>query len=211
MITVDKCVSKSLFAGLSISIAGYVYLSLSTSNIILSAILFSVGLLSCVITGSPLFTGKSGFLSNTTDFRRLTLVLILNLFGAYIFGILATFANDSITSAANIIVQNRINTSIFSIMISAIVTGFLMTLAIESESKEHANHLILIFCVAAFILSGSPHCIADMFYYSASSITFNNLLFILPRLLLTILFNFIGCNLYNLFVNKSFIHSANSN
>ena len=209
MINQENIISKSLLAGISISIAGYI--NLLCVNKFIAAFLFAAGLLSCCQFKLNLFTGKSGFLSNTNDFRRLTLVLILNLFGAYVFGILATFANDSITSAANIIVQNRINTSIFSIMISAIVTGFLMTLAIESESKEHANHLILIFCVAAFILSGSPHCIADMFYYSASSITFNNLLFILPRLILTILFNFIGCNLYNLFVNKSFIHNTNYN
>lgn len=207
MINVDKCVSKSLFAGLSISIAGYIYLS--TSNAILGAMLFSVGLLSCVITDSPLFTGKSGFLSDGQDFRRLLLVLILNIFAAMIVGVTIRLADSSIISAVDQLVNNRLNTDLSIIIIRSIITGFLMTLAIESETKTN-NHIVLIFAVTAFILSGCYHCIADAFYYSVSSLTIANIGSVLARLSLTILFNFIGCVVYNLFVNKSIIHVSNT-
>ena len=201
----NHVVSKSLFAGLSIGIAGYIYLS---TNAILGAVLFSVGLLSCVITGSPLFTGKSGFISDTQDFRRLILVLLLNVFAAYSFGLIAKNLNPSIVNAANDILISRLNTDYLSYIIKSIVTGFLMTLAIESESKPNANHLVLILCIIGFISAGCFHCIADSFYYGASTMLYENTSSLILRLLVVITFNFVGCNLYNLFVNRSFIHKS---
>lgn len=202
MIYTDNIVSKSLFAGLSISIAGYIYLS--TSNAILGAIVFSVGLLSCVITSSPLFTGKSGFLSDSKDARRLILVLLLNMFAAFLCGIIFRTLDSTIISHADTIVSSRLHTDLTAFTIRSLITGFLMTLAIESE-RSRGNHIVLILSVTAFILSGCFHCIADAFYYSASSVAYSNVGSTLIRLLLTIVFNFIGCVMYNLFVDKSII------
>lgn len=204
MININKCISKSLFAGLSIGVAGCVYLS--TSNPIIGAVIFSVGLLSCVITDSPLFTGKSGFLSDKYDFRRLILVLIINLLGAYLLGLLTHFMISDIRQPADMIVSSRLGTDISTIFMKSILTGFLMTLAIESERRQNSNHLILILSVVGFILSGSFHCIADAFYYGVSSITFSNPIQAIIRLLIVIAANFIGCNLYNLTVSKGIIH-----
>lgn len=201
----NHVISKSLFAGLSIGIAGYIYLS---TNVILGTILFSVGLLSCVITCSPLFTGKSGFISDTQDFRRLILVLLLNVYAAFTFGLIARLLNPQIVNAANDILISRMGTDYLSYIIKSIVTGFLMTLAIESESKPNTNHLVLILCIVGFISSGCFHCIADSFYYGASTMLYENPSSLILRLLVVIIFNFVGCNLYNLFVSRSFIHKT---
>lgn len=203
MIHPDNIISKSLLAGVSIAIAGFIFVS--CANPVIGAILFSVGLLSCVITDSPLFTGRSGFLSDGQDFRRLLLVLILNIFAAIIVGVIVRFADSSVIPTVDQLVNNRLNTDLSIIIIRSIITGFLMTLAIESETKTN-NHIVLIFAVTAFILSGCYHCIADAFYYSVSSIAAANIGSVLVRLLLTILFNFIGCVMYNLFISKSIIH-----
>ena len=202
----NHVVSKSLFAGVSIGVGGYLFLS--CSNTILGTVLFSVGLLSCVITGSPLFTGKSGFISDTQDFRRLILVLLLNVFAVYSFGLIAKILNPSIVNAANDILISRLNTDYLSYIIKSIITGFLMTLAIESESKPNANHLVLILCIVGFISSGCFHCIADSFYYGASTMLYENPSSLILRLFVVIIFNFVGCNLYNLFVDVSFIHKS---
>ena len=202
----NHVVSKSLFAGVSIGVGGYLFLS--CSNTILGTILFSVGLLSCVITGSPLFTGKSGFISDTQDFRRLILVLLLNVFAVYSFGLIAKILNPSIVNAANDILISRLNTDYLSYIIKSIITGFLMTLAIESESRPNANHLVLILCIVGFISAGCFHCIADSFYYGASTVMYENPSSLILRLLVVIIFNFVGCNLYNLFVDVSFIHKS---
>lgn len=207
MIYPDNIISKSLLAGVSIAIAGFIFVS--CANPAIGAILFSLGLLGCVTYNLNLFTGRSGFLSDGQDFRRLLLVLILNIFAAMIVGVTIRFADSSIISAVDQLVNNRLNTDLSIIIIRSIITGFLMTLAIESETKTN-NHIVLIFAVTAFILSGCYHCIADAFYYSVSSLTIANIGSVLARLSLTILFNFIGCVVYNLFVNKSIIHVSNT-
>ena len=201
----NHVISKSLFAGMSIGIAGYIYLS---TNAILGTILFSVGLLSCVVTCSPLFTGKSGFISDTQDFRRLILVLLLNVYAAFTLGLIARLLNPQIVNAANDILISRLNTDYLPYIIKSIVTGFLMTLAIESESKPNTNHLVLILCIVGFISAGCFHCIADSFYYGASTVLYKDPSSLIIRLFVFIIFNFVGCNLYNIFVNRSFIHKS---
>lgn len=201
----NHVISKSLFAGMSIGIAGYIYLS---TNAILGAILFSVGLLSCVVTCSPLFTGKSGFISDTQDFRRLILVLLLNVYAAFTLGLIARLLNPQIVNAANDILISRLNTDYLPYIIKSIVTGFLMTLVIESESKPNTNHLVLILCIVGFISAGCFHCIADSFYYGASTVLYKDPSSLIIRLFVVIIFNFVGCNLYNIFVNRSFIHKS---
>ena len=201
----NHVISKSLFAGMSIGIAGYIYLS---TNAILGTVLFSVGLLSCVVTCSPLFTGKSGFISDTQDFRRLILVLLLNVYAAFTLGLIARLLNPQIVNAANDILISRLNTDYLPYIIKSIVTGFLMTLAIESESKPNTNHLVLILCIVGFISAGCFHCIADSFYYGASTVLYKDPSSLIIRLFVVIIFNFVGCNLYNIFVNRSFIHKS---
>lgn len=207
MIYPDNIISKSLLAGVSIAIAGFIFVS--CANPVIGAILFSLGLWCCVVFDLNLFTGKSGFLSDSQDFRRLLLVLILNIFAATAIGIIVKFTDSSIISTVDQLVNSRLNTDLSIIIIRSIITGFLMTLAIESETKTN-NHIVLIFAVTAFILSGCYHCIADAFYYSVSSLTITNIGSVLARLTLTILFNFIGCIVYNLFINKSIIRINNT-
>lgn len=202
MIYTDNIVSKSLLAGIAISISGTIFLSCSST--IIGAVLFSVGLLSCVAFNFNLYTGKSGFLSDSRDARRLILVLLLNIFAVFLCGIIFRTLDSSIISHADTIVSSRLHTDLTAFTVRSLITGFLMTLAIESE-RSRGNHIVLILSVTAFILSGCFHCIADAFYYSASSVAYNNVGPTLIRLLLTIVFNFIGCVMYNLFVDKSII------
>lgn len=203
----NHVVSRSLFAGIAIGIGGYLFLS--CYNAILGSILFSSGLLSCVITGSPLFTCKSGFISDTTDFRRLILVLLLNLFAAFMFGLLARFFDTSISTAADGILIARLNTEYFPCIIRSIIIGFLMTLAMcqEQNTRGNDNHIITILCAFATMYLGGFHCILESFYYGASTTFYDNIGDLLLRLLIIVVFNFIGCNLYNLFIHRSAIHN----
>lgn len=205
MIYVDNIISKSLLAGTAIGISGFIFLS--CANPILGGLLFSIGLISCIIFNLNLFTGKSGFISDRHDFRRLLLVLILNLFAACLFGIITSLLDQSVQVAADQLVLVRLNTSLSVFIIKSLITGFLMTLAIESEKNSH-SHLVLILSILAFISAGCYHCIADMFYYSASSLAKNNFVPVLFRMLITITFNFIGCCLHTLFINKSFVNRS---
>ena len=77
MIQQDKIISKSLFAGIVISIFCYILLSCNTAY---NDFLFPIALLFCSIFGLNLYTTKICTLSDTQDIRRSFLVLILNLF-----------------------------------------------------------------------------------------------------------------------------------
>lgn len=54
MIYPDNIISKSLLAGVSIAIAGFIFVS--CANPVIGAILFSLGLLGCVMFDLNLFT-----------------------------------------------------------------------------------------------------------------------------------------------------------
>lgn len=210
MIQQDKIISKSVLASIAISFCTYAYL-LCNSQIV-GALILSLSFIVCSVYSLNMFTCRVNMLSDSSDFRRLFLVLIINLSVIYLLGIIFTFSNDSITAAANNLVLNRINTNIPTIIISSTITGFLYSCFVESENRlKSLNfkpcYIIAILCTFAIVFANLPHCLIDMFLYSASSETFDHFWSALARLSLTVLFNFIGGSLFNIIANKSFMHS----
>lgn len=199
---VDHVISRSLLAGIVVGIGGYLYL-LSHDPMIGSA-LASICFLSCSVLNLNLFTNKSGFLSDSMDFRRLILVLILNVIAAFLFGLISRFLNQSIVSMADKIVLSHLSSDYLLCIMMSLITGFLVTLAAKFDNLR-SGYLLHIVCVFSFLAIGGFHCVLDSFYYGASSVFYDNIWSLTSRLLVVILFNFIGCNLYNLFVNKSFV------
>ena len=57
---------KSVYAGFMIGVGGCVYLSVD--NKIAGSLLFSFGLLTIVVQGFSLYTGKIGFVSNVNHY-----------------------------------------------------------------------------------------------------------------------------------------------
>jgi len=55
-----------------------------------------------------------------------------------------------------------------------------------------------------FIICGFPHSVADAFYYLATPFTFiwDNVLKIIQLYVSIVVGNFIGCNLYKVFISK---------
>lgn len=198
----NHIISRSLLAGIIVSIGGYLFLS--CTNTLFGAVLTALCFLSCSILNLNLFTDKAGFLSESIDFRRLILVLLLNVFAAFMFGLISRFLNVTISSLADNILLATISGGYLLCIIKAIIAGFLFTLAVESSTKSK-NCIIPIICITGFIYTSCFNCVLDSFYYGASSVIYENPSLML-HLLLVIIFNFIGCNLYNLFVNRSFIH-----
>lgn len=198
----NHIISRSLLAGVVVGIGGF--LLLSSSSLFIGALLAAVCFLSCNILKLNLFTDKSGFLSETIDFRRLFLVLLLNLFAAFVFGVISKFLSAPISNAADGVLIAEINTDYLSCILKSVVTGFLLMLATESSIKSK-NCIVPIICIIGFIYTACFNCVLDAFYYGASSLLYDNPSLIL-RLFIVAVFNFIGCNLYNLTVNRSFIH-----
>jgi formate/nitrite transporter FocA (FNT family) len=79
--------------------------------------------------------------------------------------------------------------------IRAIFCGFLMTTAVKFAREN--RWLPLLFAVPVFILAGFYHSIADAFYICAADLnTITNAVRI--NWGMTILGNFVGCNLYRI-------------
>ena len=177
-------------AGFLIGIGGIAYLTIGGP---IGAILFTIGLISVVTFGFPLFTGKAGlFLSG--DIKALTLIGIWfrNFIGTLCCALLVimTPVGETIMSAARTIVETRNAQSPIVNCIYGVFCGLLMYIAITGYKKTN-NFLLVIIPVAVFILSGYNHCVADMFYISVGYEDWTDFLSLIP----TTIGNFFGCNI----------------
>lgn len=174
----------SVLAGIMISIACGVYLTVGGP---VGAVLFAVGLLGILYYGMDLFTGKAGLDMRLAD---LGIVWLGNLVGTGIGSALLLMFNPGLSEAAKIIAQSRVDAGWESNFCAGIVCGVLMYVAIRNWNAEK-NNLLPIMCVAAFILVGANHCVADMGYFWLADDGIRPLI----NVVYVTIGNFIGCKL----------------
>ena len=124
---------KGIFAGIMISIAGTVYLSVS--NHLFGAFLFSIGLLVICMYGMNLYTGKIGYiLINKKDYiYELILTLFGNFIGTFLSAKLLLLTRYSnISETASKIVSLKLGDSMLSIFILSVFCGILMYIAVNN-------------------------------------------------------------------------------
>lgn len=189
----------SIFAGLLIGIGGLVYLRVGG---VAGAVLFAFGLLSVVMCGAQLFTGKSGFLPYR-DFPKLVAMIALNAVGCAIAALIASYSSsEALVANLNTIIDARLAASWHKILVTSVGTGMIMTLAVYGARQKH--YLPLLFGVPVFILCGLPHCVADAFYYAAAAFYGEFEWSLLIAWFWAIVGNYIGCNIPRWFMGKSF-------
>jgi formate/nitrite transporter FocA (FNT family) len=186
---------KAILAGVFISIGGIVNLKIGGP---LGAFLFSFGLLSVVHYSLPLYTGKAGFCKYSEDVRVLPIILIGNILGTIIIGLPTHFIYPDISARASLLVDTRYTSDLLSALFKSMMCGLIMTTVVKFARQK--KFIPLLIGIPLFILSGFWHSIADAFYYSVS---LNIEITIVYIYIICVLGNYIGCNLYNLFVNKS--------
>lgn len=160
----------AVLAGIAIGIGGIVYLSLE--NKIAGALMFTVGLYTICIHGLNLYTGKIGYLVEQPLSYLVDLFIIWlgNLAGTGLVAAAALRTRISgISQAAENVCEAKMRDSLPSLFLLAIFCGFLMFVAVDGY-KSAKNPVILFMGVAAFILCGFEHCIADMFYFSVAGV-----------------------------------------
>ena len=189
----------SIFAGLLIGTGGLVYLRVGG---VAGAVLFAFGLLSVVMCGAQLFTGKSGFLPYR-DFPKLVAMIALNAVGCAIAALIASYSSsEALVANLNTIIDARLAASWHKILVTSVGTGMIMTLAVYGARQKH--YLPLLFGVPVFILCGLPHCVADAFYYAAAALYGEFEWSLLIAGFWAIVGNYIGCNIPRWFMGKSF-------
>ena len=194
---------KGIYAGIMISVAGMTYLSLS--NHVIGAFLFSIGLLVICMYGMNLYTGKIGYiLINKKDYIfELIFTLLGNFIGTFLSAkVLLLTRFSSVSETASKIVSLKLNDNLLSIFILSMFCGILMYIAVNNYKKLNTDigkYGCIFLCVMTFILCGFEHCVANMFYFSISSVwSLKSLCY----MLIMILGNSVGSILIALYFNK---------
>lgn len=156
---------KQFMAGALIGIGGCCYLNAMES--FWAPFMFSIGLVSVVVLGAQLYTGRigyfplkrEGFASAAGEYA---VMLLLNFAGAALVGFLARGAYGADASA---LVSGKAAQGPLKALLLAAGCGMMMYTAVEGY-KRTRSMLLIVFPVAAFIFCKFDHCVADLFYFA---------------------------------------------
>ena len=169
----------AILAGLCIGLGGNVFLALASTSRLLGAFLFTVGLFTICIFGFALFTGRVCSLFDNPPKYIVTLIVIWigNFLGAWAMGAIVrlTRLGAAFTETALGMCEAKLSDSFLSLFLLGFVCNLLIYIAVEgfkSAPHELGRYLALIFGVMVFILTGTEHSVADMYYFSAAGILF---------------------------------------
>lgn len=169
-----QLVSKSTLAGLLISLGATAFLTVD--NKIVGALLFSIGLTAVILLEANLYTGKIGYVNSKAKLISAALILIQNLLVALVCGLI--FYSTKNNGCENLWL-NKLTKSWYEFLFDSIGCGICIYLSVELYKKT-GSIFVIVLGVLVFILSGFEHCIADIFYLSASmSFDLKGILYIL--------------------------------
>ena len=191
----NRLIRSSILAGITIGIAGFGYLAIGG---LAGAVLFAFGLLTVVGYKLKLYTGTAGFV-NKGEFVDLLVILLGNIVGCLLVGLLTRASNLELQAAAQKILEVRLQNGALRCGLLGIGCGFIMTTAVTFSREK--NYLPLLFGVPLFIICGFTHCVADAFYYLSVPAAFLKAHWVeITGVYVSIVIgNFIGCNLVRIF------------
>lgn len=178
------------FGGAASSVAAHGVADVGLARSIAGAI-FPVGLMLVVFTGSELFTGNSLMIMAVIDkkitllkmVRNLVVVYFANFIGALIIDVLVFLSGQFDFSGGGLgaytIKVALAKTSIAPVtaVISGILCNILVCLAIvlAGTAKDSIGRIFgIFFPIAAFVVCGFEHCVANMFYIPAGMLAATN-------------------------------------
>ena len=164
-----KVFLSGILAGLSIGLGGVAFLSLD--NKVIGAAVFTVGLFTVCTMGFNLYTGKVcyAFDNDAAYAKNLPVIWLGNLCGT---GLTAFFVsmtrNAGIAEKAMALCAAKLDDSLVSLFFLGLLCNIFIYIAVEgykNNPHEAGKYLSLFFGVMGFILCGTEHCVADMFYF----------------------------------------------
>lgn len=206
-----KIFIKAIYAGIFIGLGAWVYM---LNPGIIGAFLFAIGLLGCVNNKLYLFTGRVGW-SDLNSWQTKLLyakILLGNAIGiiglTVLLGTGAAYHMDTMITTATNIVNTRMSSHVGWLFFGSVGCGMLMSHAVDRPNRTTdsfnniINYIPLLYCVPVFILSGFPHCVADMAYYTIYSL-FNGFdAWVLAAWLICVIGNIMGCQIMGRIVHK---------
>ena len=165
-----SCFVGAVLAGFAIGLGGLCFLSVE--NRVVGAALFTVGLFTVCTFGLNLFTGKVCYVfeNDGAYALRLPLIWLGNLMGAGLAALPAalTRRGAELAEKAMALCRVKMDDSLLSLFFLGLLCNVFIYLAVEgyrNNPHELGKYLSLFFGVMGFILCGTEHCVADMFYF----------------------------------------------
>lgn len=156
---------KSFLSGCLIAMGDIVYVA--NENKILGSFLFAMGLLSILLKGYPLYTGRIGYVERPRDLwdihSGMLPIIVMNFLGIGLVCSLASYTRLDL-SAVDAMVQTKVNQSWFSSLFLSWGCGAMMYLAVNGWRKTE-KPIMVILPIMFFILCGFEHCIANYGYF----------------------------------------------
>ena len=169
----SKCFVRSILAGMAIGLGGAVLLGTMGIDPQLKwvgAILFAIGLFTVFTFGLDLYTGKVGYMFDDKPWTYgidLLIMLVGNFIGTLFISFCMPMADASVAG----FIDGRLAMldDPVRIILKGIFCGMLMFIAADVYKKKQ-SYLGAFICVPVFILAGSEHSIADMYYFCAAGV-----------------------------------------
>ena len=171
----------AILAGICIGLGGTIYLRLRDAfpgGQVVGALLFAIGLFTICTRGYSLYTGKVSYLlDNRNAFYVLSLPVIWlgNLLGCMLIAWLESLTllagPMGIDAVARGMIDAKMNSSYLSLFILGILCNIFIFIAISgyhNNPHQLGKYLSLFLGVSIFILAGTEHSIADMYYWCIS-------------------------------------------
>ena len=192
----------AVLAGICIGLGGTVFLRIKDAfpgGNVVGALLFTIGLFTICCRGYNLFTGKACYIFDNKPDYLLTLLIIGNLCGCFLLAMVergtGICGESGINAAAAGMVQAKMSSGYLSLFLLGIICNMLIFIAVNGYAKnphEVGKYLSLFFGVMVFILCGTEHSVADMYYWSVSGILLEQPGQSLLRIIIVSLGNVVG-------------------
>ena len=160
----------AVLAGIAIGLGGLVFLSVD--NKVIGSFLFTIGLFTVCTMGFNLFTGKVCYtFQNDTAYKiGMPVIWLGNLVGTGLTAGCAwmTRVAPAVSEKAMGLCQTKLGDTYASLFFLGILCNIFIYIGVEgykSNPHEFGKYLALVFGVMVFILCGTEHCVADMFYF----------------------------------------------
>ena len=150
---------RGIYSGMLVSFGGIIFLSVE--NRYLGAFLFSFALLTILVCGFDLFTGKVGYARTLDDAKRLGIMLLGNFVGC---GIIAELAHAGMDISSAAVVAKKLSHTPLESFILAMFCGVMMYMAVDCFKRSQKNTLFVILPIMIFMLAGFEPSIANTFY-----------------------------------------------
>lgn len=160
------------------------------------AIIFAFGLVGVVLSGTLLYTGRAGVM---TDIPALIKIWLWNVVGCILLGLMVVAIGGDMAARAQDVVAGRLAQGPWRSLIRAAGCGLIIDLAVWLY-RSTKSIVPVLFGVPLFIVCGFYHSIADVVYLVAAWKWDNAILWYYP---IIVIGNYLGCNVRRVLLPES--------